>query len=77
MVFLPFAIRAEPARKLIGSFDRRLFVVAVDMILFANMMNMVTLGSKSILVTILMALLCGAGASLLVSAVRAKKGETK
>ena len=77
VVFLPFAIRSEPARELIGDFSRPLTVVAVDVILFANMMNMISLHSKSIIKTGSVALMCVAGAWLLVSAIRSKKGETK
>ena len=74
MLFLPFVLRARPVRELIGGFSRWLIVLSVDMILFANMMNMITLRSKSILTTVLMLLLCGGGAWLLVSAIKEKRG---
>ena len=73
--FLPFVVRARPVRNLLGSFSRPLAVVAVDLILFANMMNMITLHSKSIFSTALMLLLCGGGCWLLVSAVKEKRGK--
>ena len=72
-VFLPFALRAEPARKLIGGFSRPVTVLAVDTILFANMMNMITMKSKGFLSTLFVALLCAAGAAALVFAVRNRK----
>ena len=74
VLFLPFVLRARPVRELIGGFSRWLIVLSVDMILFANMMNMITLRSKSILTTVLMLLLCGGGAWLLVSAIKEKRG---
>lgn len=77
LVFLPFAVRAEPARRLIGGFNRTLLVVAVDVILFTNMMNMISLWSKSFLKTIMVVLLCAAGCWLLYSAIREKRGEMK
>ena len=75
--FLPFVVRAKPVRERIGSFSRPLLVLAVDLILFANMMNMISLWTKSIFTTILILLLCAAGGWLLYSAVEEKRGETK
>ncbi len=75
LVGLPFALRAEPVRPLIGSFSRWIIVGAVDLILFANMMNMITLRTKSIFSTISLGALCVGGAWLLVSAIREKRGE--
>ena len=77
VVFLPFAVKAKPVRKLIGDFNRPLIVLGADVILFANMMNMVTLGSKSAVVTLLMVLLCAAGVVLLTNAIIVKRGEGK
>ena len=76
-VFLPFVVRARPVRNLLGGFSRPLAVIAVDLILFANMMNMITLRSKSIFTTISMFTLCGVGGWLLYSAVKEKRGENK
>lgn len=76
-VFLPFVVRAKPVREMIGSFSRPLLVIAVDVILFANMMNMISLHSKSILTTGLVLAGCIAGGWLLYSAINEKKGETK
>ena len=77
VLFLPFVVRAKPVREMIGSFNRTMLVLAVDVILFANMMNMISLWSKSIFTTILILLLCAAGGWLLYSAIEEKRGETK
>ena len=76
-LFLPFVVRAKPVREQIGSFNRALLVLAVDVILFANMMNMISLWTKSIFTTILILLLCAAGGWLLYSAIEEKRGENK
>ena len=76
-LFGPFVVRAKPVRELIGNFSRPLLVLAVDVILFANMMNMISLYTKSIFTTILILLGCAAGGWLLYSAIDEKKGETK
>ena len=77
VVFLPFVVRARPVKELIGSFSRPLLVVAVDVILFANMMNMISLWSKSIFKTLGILGFCAAGGWLLVSAIKEKRGEAK
>ena len=77
VLFLPFVVKAKPVRELIGDFSRPLLVIAVDVILFANMMNMISLRTKSIFTTILILLVCAAGGWLLYSAVKEKRGETK
>jgi len=77
VLFLPFVVRAKPVRELIGSFNRVLLVLSVDVILFANMMNMISLWTKSIFKTILVLLVCAAGGWLLYSAIAEKRGETK
>ena len=77
VVGLPFVVKARPVRNIIGDFSRPLIVAAADVILFANMMNMISLHSKSVYATILMAVACIAGAALLVYAIKAKRGEAK
>ena len=77
VVFLPFVLKARPMRTLLGGFSRPLAAISVDLILFANMMNMITLRSKSILVTLVMLLLCAAGAWLLYSLINEKRGIEK
>ena len=75
VLFLPFVVRAKPVKAMIGDFSKTVTVVAVDVILFANMMNMISLWTKSIFKTALILLLCAAGGWLLVNAINAKKGE--
>ena len=77
VIFLPFLIRAKPVREMIGGFSRPLLVLAVDVILFANMMNMISLWTKSIFTTALILLGCAAGGWLLYAAVTEKRGEDK
>ena len=77
VVGLPFVIRAAPVRNLLGDFSRPLLVISVDLILFTNMMNMITLHSKSWHATLLMELLCIAGIALLGSAMKEKRSESK
>ena len=77
LIFLPFAVRAKPVRKLIGGCNRALLVIAVDVILFANMMNMISLRTKSVLSTIVMCLICAAALALLVLVVKVKREEVK
>lgn len=74
-VGLPFLLRAAPVREKLGDFNRGFIVAAVDVILFANMMNMISLFSKSWLQTALFALLCAVGLGLLISAIQTKRGE--
>ena len=75
--FLPFLIKARPVRRLTEGMRRWAVVLAVDLILFANMMNMITLQSKSVFKTGGILLLCAAGAWFLVTAVRQKNGGAK
>ena len=75
LIGLPFALRAEPVRAFIGNYNRWIIVGSVDLILFANMMNMITLYTKSFMSTIFMALLCAAGAWLLYSSIKSKRDE--
>ena len=77
VLFLPFVVRAKPVRELTGDFSRPLLVLSVDVILFANMMNMISLWTKSIFKTLLVLLVCAAGGWLLYSAIAEKRGETK
>ena len=75
VIFLPFMLRAKPVRRMIGSFSRWLIVISVDVILFANMINMISLYSKSIFRTGFVLALCVAGGWLLVTAIKTKRGE--
>lgn len=71
-VFLPFLIRAKPLRQRLAGRNKALIVIGVDLILFANMMNMITLRSKSLLSTLAMVALCVAGVSF-ISAIKSGK----
>ena len=75
VIALPFMLRAKPVRRMIGSFSRWLIVLSVDVILFANMINMISLYSKSIFRTGFVLALCIAGGWLLVTAIKTKRGE--
>ena len=77
VVFLPFVIRAEPVKQLIGDFNRPLLVIAADVILFANMMNMISVTRKGALSTALMEFLVVACAGLLAYTIITKRGEKK
>ena len=44
--FLPFVIRAKPLRKWIGKTNKALLVIAADMVLFLNMMNVIRIHSQ-------------------------------
>ena len=77
VLFGPFVVRAKPVRELIGNFSRPLLVLAVDVILFANMMNMISLWNKSIFKTLSVLALCAGGVWLLVTAIKEKRGEEK
>ena len=77
VVFGPFLVRAKPVRERIGSFSRPLLVISVDVILFANMMNMISLHSKSVISTIGMVALCIAGIGLLAAGRNRKETDEK
>ena len=75
VIFLPFAVKARPVREFIGSFSRPLLVLSVDAILFANMMNMVSLPAKGLFKTLFVLALCVGAAWLLITAIKQKRGE--
>ena len=77
VIFLPFVLKARPAKAFIGSFNRWLIVLSVDVILFANMMNMISLWSKSIFKTLAVLALCAGGAWLLITAIKEKRGNAE
>ena len=53
---------------------RPVLILSADLILFANMMNMITLKNKSVFATIVMLALCAAGGYLLFRAVKDGRG---
>ena len=77
VIFLPFVVKAKPVKAYIGNFSRALAVLAVDVILFANMMNMITLFTKNVFASIIIEAGCVGGLWLLKSAIEAKRGEEK
>ena len=75
--FLPFAIKAKPLRPWVEGRNKALLVLAVDFILFGNMMNVISMHQKGMGFTMLISLLVIAALGLLVANVilkdRAKK----
>lgn len=76
VVFLPFAIKAKPLRPWVAGHNKALLVLAVDGILFGNMMNVISLHRKGFGFTMLMGVLVVAAIALLVASV-AMKGRDK
>lgn len=74
-VFLPFVVRARPLQRWLGHCNKALVVLAVDVILFTNMMNMITLRTKSAFASIQLGLFCLLAAGLVAMIVKTKKGE--
>ena len=77
VAFLPFVLRAKPIQKWVGGCNRVLLALAVDLILFANMMNMISLHSKSLFTTLRMTAVCAAAAVLVGLIVKSKGGSRK
>ena len=67
VVFLPFAIRAKPLRRWVEGRNRALLVLAVDVILFGNMMSMIGLRSKGFTFAIALAFLVVIALALLLA----------
>ena len=72
VVFLPFAIRAKPLRPWVKGHSKALLVLAVDGILFGNMMNVISLHQKGFGFAIVMALFAVAALGLLAAGVVTK-----
>ena len=77
VVFLPFAIRARPLKKWVEGHNRTLLVLAMDAILFGNMMNVISMHRKGLGFTMLIAVLVVAALGLLVANVIMKEREKK
>ena len=77
VVFLPFAIRAEPVKKLIGASNKWVVVLGLDAALFVNMMNMISSNGRITLSTILFTLGVIAGIGLVVTEIIRKRGTEK
>ena len=65
VVFLPFAIRAKPLRPWVEGRNKVLIVVAVDVILFFSMLNVISLHQKGLGFTLVMAAFALAALGLL------------
>lgn len=77
VIFLPFAIKAEPLRPWVEGHNKALLVVAVDLILFGNMMNVISMHQKGMGFTMLISLLVIAALGLLVAKVMLNNREKK
>jgi len=72
VIFLPFAIKAKPLRPWVEGRNKALLVLAVDFILFGNMMNVISLHQKGLGFTMLISLLVIAALGVLVANVAMK-----
>ena len=73
VVFLPFAIKAKPLQPWVRGHNKALLVLAVDLILFGNMMNVISMHNKGFGFTMLVAVLVVAALGLLVTNVLLKE----
>ncbi len=76
-IFLPFVIRARPVQRLIGSSNRRIIVLGVDIALFINMLNMIETRGRLTLNSILFTLGVIAGIGVVVFEIIRKRGAAK
>ena len=74
VIFLPFAVRARPARRLIGSTNPWLVVLGLDAALFVNMINMIVSRGGFTVNTALFTLAVIAGIGLVVTEILRKRG---
>ena len=72
VLFLPFAIKAKPLRPWVQGHNKALLVLAVDGILFGNMMNVISMHQKGFGFTMLVAVLVIAALGLVVANVMVK-----
>lgn len=77
VVFLPFAIRAKPLEPWVRGHNKVFLVLAVDAILFGNMMNVISMHQKGFGFTMLIAVLVIAALALLVTNVLLKDREKR
>ena len=77
VVFLPFVIRAKPAKRLLGNNNPWVVVIGLDVALFINMMNMIGAHGKLTLGTILFSVGVFLGVGLVVMEIirRRKSGD--
>ena len=69
VVFLPFLLRANPVKKLIGNSSRLLIVLAVDFALFFNMLNMISARGRFTLNALLFSVAVIGGIALVLMAI--------
>ena len=74
VIFLPFAIRARPVKRLIGDSNKWVIVLGADAALFINMMNMIASHGRLTLSTVLFTLGVIAGIGLIASEIIRKRG---
>ncbi|HCI74365.1 MAG TPA: hypothetical protein DHV42_07515 [Lachnospiraceae bacterium] len=72
VVFLPFLVRAKPARKMIGNSNPVVIVIGIDVLLFINMMNMIARNGKLTIDSILFTLGILAGIVVIASKILKK-----
>ena len=72
VIFLPFAIKAGPLRPWVEGHNKALLVLAVDGILFGNLMNVISWHQKGLGFTTLVSVLIIAALGLLVASVALK-----
>ncbi len=77
VVFMPFVIKAKPLQKWVAGHNKALLVLAIDAILFGNMMNMISIHRKSLVITVVMIALVIAALGLLVAGGIWKEREEK
>ena len=68
-VFLPFLVRSNPLKRLIGGASRLLIVLGVDVALFFNMLNMIASRGRFTLNTLLFSVAVIAGIALVLTAI--------
>ena len=77
VLFMPFVIKAKPLQPWVEGRNRTLLVLAVDGILFGNMMNVISMHRKGWGFTMLMAVLVIAALVLLIASVTRKGRDEK
>ena len=75
-VFLPFLVRSNPLKRLIGGASRLLVVLGVDFALFFNMLNMIASRGRFTLNTLLFSVAVIAGIALVLTAI-VRKGNLR
>ena len=77
VIFLPFAAKARPVRRLIGGSRRWLIVLGIDALLFVHMMNMIFARSGFGFRNVVLALGVLAGAGMIIIEVLKNRGMQK